>query len=166
MVPRSGKEVDSKVSETEHDKEKGLKTMESDLEIEKENDPSPSPIVSDPTVTYTPYPQALYAQLPSKKDNQRDDILETFKQVKVNRPLLKAIRQIPTYPKFFKDICTLCTFKRKSKDDKLKKVLLSKQVSSILKCDNPCKFKDPSVPTISRFIDNHKIEKDAFGFAF
>ena len=50
-----------------------------------------------------------------KKDKQRDDILETFKQVKVNLPLLEVIRQIPAYAKFFKD---MCTFKRKPKDDK------------------------------------------------
>jgi len=53
----------------------------------------------------------------------------------------------------------MCTFKRKSKDDKSKKVLLSEQVSSILKWDTPPKFKDPGVPTILCFIDNHKIER-------
>jgi len=52
----------------------------------------------------------------------------------------------------------MCTFKRKSKDDKSKNVLLSEQVSSILKCDTPPKFKDPGVPTISYFIGNHKIK--------
>ena len=52
----------------------------------------------------------------------------------------------------------MCTFKRKSKDDKSKNVLLSEQVSSILKCDTPPKFKDPGVPIISRYIGNHKIE--------
>jgi len=52
----------------------------------------------------------------------------------------------------------MCTFKRKSKDDKSKKVLLGEQVSSILKCHIPPGFKDPGVPTISYFIGNHKIE--------
>ena len=53
----------------------------------------------------------------------------------------------------------MCTFKRKSKDDKSKKVLLSEQVSSILKCDSPPKFKDPGVLSISCYIGNHKIER-------
>jgi len=53
----------------------------------------------------------------------------------------------------------MCTFKRKSKDDKSKKVLLSEQVSSILKCDTSPKFKDPGVPTISCFIGSHKMER-------
>jgi len=82
MVLWSGKEVDTKVSEKKHDKDEGLKTMESDREIEKKNDPSPSPVVSDPIVTYelrVPYPQALDASFPSNKHKQRDDILETFK---------------------------------------------------------------------------------------
>jgi len=159
MVLRSGKEVDNKVSEKKHDKDEGLKTMESDHKIDKENDPSPSAVVSDPIVMYelrVPYPQALDAPFPFKKDKQRDDILETFKQVKANLPFLEAIKQILAYAKFLKD---MCTFKRKSKDDKSKKVLLSEQVSSILKCDTPPKFKDPSVPTISCFIGNHKIER-------
>jgi len=47
------------------------------------------------------------------------------------------------------------TFKRISKDD-YKKVLLSEQVSSILKFDGPLKFKDPGVPTISCLIANNK----------
>jgi len=45
MVLRSGKEVDNKVSEKKHDKDEILETMESDIEIEKENDPSVSPIM-------------------------------------------------------------------------------------------------------------------------
>ena len=95
------------------------------------------------------------APFPSRKDKQRDDILEIFKQVKVNLPLLEAIRQIPTYAKFLKD---MCTFKRKSKDNKSEKVLLSEQVSSILKGDTPPKFKDPGIPTTSCYIGNYKIE--------
>jgi len=50
-------------------------------------------------------------------------------------------------------------FKRKSKDEKSKKVLLSEQVSSILKYDTPPKFQDPGIPTISCYIGNHKIER-------
>jgi len=38
------------------------------------------------------------------------------------------IKQILAYAKFFKD---MCTFKRKSKDDKSQKVILSEQVRSI-----------------------------------
>ena len=68
---RSGKEVENKVSEKEHDKEERVKTIGSDFEIKNENDPFPSPVVSGPIVTYKPrvlYPQALDAPIPSKMD--------------------------------------------------------------------------------------------------
>ena len=53
----------------------------------------------------------------------------------------------------------MCAFERKSKDYKSKKVLLSEQVSSILKCDTPPMFNDPGVPTILCFSGNHKIKR-------
>ena len=60
--------MDNKVSEKEHDKEDRLKTIASDLETEKENDPSPSPVMSYPTITHktgVPYSYALmYHSLP------------------------------------------------------------------------------------------------------
>ena len=51
-----------------------------------------------------PYPHRL--RIP-KKLNNRAEIYELFKQVKVNIPLLDAIKQIPSYAKFFKDLCTV-----------------------------------------------------------
>jgi len=63
-------------------KKESLKILESDLESEKENDPSPSSVVLDSSMTYkprVPYRQALDAPFPSRKDKQVDDILETFK---------------------------------------------------------------------------------------
>ena len=101
------------MSEEEHDKEERLRTIESDLEFEKENDLSLSPVVTYKLKVL--HSQALDTQFASKKDKQRADILEIFKQVKVNLPFLEAIREIPTYAVLLKD---MCTFKRKSKDDK------------------------------------------------
>ena len=49
------------------------------------------------------------------------------------------MKYISAYAKFFKGMCTL---KKKSNDDKSKKVLLSEQVSTILKFDTLPKFKD------------------------
>jgi len=48
--------------------------------------------MSDLIGTYkpkVPYPQALDAPFPSRKDKHREGILETFKQVNVNLPLLE-----------------------------------------------------------------------------
>ena len=46
-----------------------------------------------------------------KKGAPVENIMEVFKQVKINLPLLDAIQQIPSYAKFLKD---LCTHKRKA----------------------------------------------------
>jgi hypothetical protein len=51
-----------------------------------------------------PFPQRL---LTPKKGTENQDILEVFKQVKISIPLLDAIKQIPSYAKFLKDLCTV-----------------------------------------------------------
>ena len=63
--------------------------------------------MSDPIVVYksrVTYPQALDAPFSSKKGKHREDILETFKKVRVNLSLLESIKQIPAYAKFVKDV--------------------------------------------------------------
>ena len=52
----------------------------------------------------TPYPHRLRAP---KKVNNHSEIYELFKQVKLNIPLLDAIKQIPSYAKFLKDLCNV-----------------------------------------------------------
>jgi len=83
-------------------------------------------------------------------------MMEVSKQVKINLPLLDAIKQVPAYAKFLKD---LCTQKRRTRANTLKKVFLTEQVSSILQHSLPPKFKDPGAPTISCIIGDHKIDK-------
>ena len=83
-------------------------------------------------------------------------MMEVFKQVKVNIPLLDAIKQILAYGKFLKD---LRTQKRKNRKHIPKKVILTKQVSSLIQHNTPRKFKDLEVPTISCVIGNTEIER-------
>ena len=99
----------------------------------------------------TPFPQRLIAP---QKVNQNFEILEVLKQVKVNIPLLDAIKQIPSYTKFLKDLCTV-----KRKLNVHKKAFLTEQVSAIIQNNRPPKFKDPGCPIISCVIGNSKIEK-------
>jgi hypothetical protein len=68
--------------------------------------------------------------------------------------LLDAIKQVPSYAKFLKDMCTV-----KRKLNVKKKAFLAKQVSVILQNNNALKYKDPGCPTISCFIGEHKIER-------
>ena len=88
-----------------------------------------------------PYPHRL---APKQKGPLNEEIFELFRQVKVNIPLLDAIKTIPSYEKFLKDLCTV-----KRKLNVHKKVLLTEQVSSILQANVPPKYKDPGCPTIS-----------------
>ena len=96
-----------------------------------------------------PFPQAL---IKPKKSNYSLEIYEVFKQVKVNIPLLDVIKQVPSYTKFLKDLCTV---KRKHKVQK--RAFLAKQVSSILSTDSALKYKDPGCPTIFCTIGDHKV---------
>ncbi|RVX11225.1 hypothetical protein CK203_019787 [Vitis vinifera] len=82
------------------------------------------------------------------------EILEVLRQVKVNIPLLDMIKQVPTYAKFLKDLCTI---KRGLTVNK--KAFLTEQVSAILQCKSPLKYKDPGSPTISVMIGEKVVEK-------
>ena len=87
------------------------------------------------------FPQALKRK---KKAINQAEILEVLRQVKVNIPLLNMINQVPTYSKFLKDLCIV---ERGLNVDK--KVFLTEQVSVIIQCKTPVKYKDPGCPTIS-----------------
>ena len=74
--------------------------------------------------------------------------------MKVNIPLLDMIKQVPTYAKFLKDLCII-----KRGLNVSKKTFLTEQVSSIIQCKYPVKYKDPSCPTISVMIGETCVEK-------
>ena len=98
-----------------------------------------------------PFPKALQSK---KVVNNAPKFFEVLKQVKVNIPLLDMIRQVPAYAKFLKDLCTIkrvMHLKRKS--------FLIEQVSAIIQCNTPIKYKDPGYPTISMNIDNTFVKR-------
>jgi len=97
-----------------------------------------------------PFPHAMTKQ---RKVNHNSEIFETFKQVRINMPLLDAIKQVPSYAKFLNDLCTV-----KRKLNVKKKAFLAEQVSVILQKNNALKYKDAGCPTISCFFGEHKIE--------
>ena len=74
--------------------------------------------------------------------------------MKVNIPLLDMIKQVPTYAKFLKDLCTV---KRGLGIEK--KVFLTEQISAIIQSKTPVKYKDPGSPTISVNIGRTCIDK-------
>ncbi|RVW77184.1 hypothetical protein CK203_043302 [Vitis vinifera] len=64
------------------------------------------------------------------------------------------IKQVPTYAKFLKDLCTV-----KRGLNVNKKAFLTEQVSAIIQCKSPVKYKDPGCPTISVSIGGTCVEK-------
>ena len=125
--------------------EEGQEAKEAELEEEviKENAVKKS--------TPPPFPQALKAK---KKAINQAEILEVLRQVKVNIPLLDMIKQVPTYAKFLKDLCTV---KRGLNVDK--KAFLTEQVNAIIHCKTPVKYKDLGCPTIAMNIGGTYVEK-------
>ncbi|RVW64009.1 hypothetical protein CK203_049351 [Vitis vinifera] len=101
--------------------------------------------------TSPPFPQALHGK---KGIRNASEILEVLRQVKVNIPLLDMIKQVPTYAKFLKDLCTI-----KRGLNVNKKAFLTEQVSAIIQCKSPLKYKDPGCPTISVMIGGKVVEK-------
>ncbi len=84
------------------------------------------------------------------------EILETFRKVEVNIPLLDAIKQIPRYAKFLKE---LCTHKRKLKGNE--RISMGRNVSALIGKSVPHipeKCKDPGTFCIPCIIGNSKFE--------
>ncbi|CAN6698043.1 unnamed protein product [Malus baccata var. baccata] len=89
----------------------------------------------------------------TKKEEAEKDILETFRKMQVNIPLIDAIKQVPRYAKFLKE---LCTTRRRISNKEV--VQVSENVSAVLQRKLPPKCKDPGSFTIPCVIGNTKFE--------
>ena len=88
----------------------------------KNNERKKEPIDQAP-ISKVSFPRALKLSLSLEKKNLKmNEMLEMFKQVQINLPLLDAIKQVSAYAKFLKD---LCTQKQKSKAHTPKKIQLT-----------------------------------------
>nr|GEX40436.1 hypothetical protein [Tanacetum cinerariifolium] len=142
-----------------HDFSQDVKDFVTDDEIIAKATESPKVGEGGVSSTTTPYPAALEKSASTrlaKNGPYTEDMWETFKQVKINLPLIDAIKQIPVYAKFLKD---LCTQKRKLKATLSKKIDLTEHVNAVLFSFLPPKFKDPRAPLISVVVGNIAIKK-------
>ncbi|XP_024046402.1 uncharacterized protein LOC112100799 [Citrus clementina] len=138
---QSGKVIDRPIPEPcENENSKGKEELDKLTPSEKITNVPSEPL----------FPHALNKP---RKSNHSSVIYEIFKQVNVNIPLLDAIKQVPSYAEFLKDLCTV---KRKLKVKK--SAFMVEQVSTILSTNNKLKYKDPGCPIISCIIGDHKIE--------
>ena len=141
IILRSGKEIEQPVPMTEgtcKEKEAELERILIRENSVKKNMPPP-------------FPQALRSK---KKIPNQAKIWEVLRQVKVNIPLLDMIKQVPTYAKFLKDLCTV-----KKGLGIEKKAFITEQVSAIIQSKTLVKYKDPGSPTISVNIGGTCIDK-------
>ncbi|XP_026399295.1 uncharacterized protein LOC113295162 [Papaver somniferum] len=152
---RSDKTLENSV-EPPKDKSPAEKENEVDQTSSKDlNGPESfkSPSEEDiPERVYIP-PAPFSQRLAKKKPSTYAEILDIFKQVKINLPLLNAIKHVPAMEKFLKEMCTI-----KRDVSVHKKEFLTQQVSSIISQKYPVKFKDPGCPTVTCVIGSQKIE--------
>ncbi|XP_038887084.1 uncharacterized protein LOC120077260 [Benincasa hispida] len=148
---RSGKELPSD-NQSPLDKP----NEEAENNEDKSEAPPSTPKVSTPSLpSIEPYiPKALFpSRLARPKQEQRNEkLIEMLKKVQINIPFLNAIQQIPRYAKFLKK---LCTKKRTGKDRE--KVVVSENISALLKHNIPEKCRDLGIFTLSCIIGNRVI---------
>ena len=77
-----------------------------------------------------------------------------FKQVRINIVVLEAIKQIPSYAKFLKDLCTM-----KRRVNAYEKAFLMEQASAILQFKTLPKYRDPGCPTIACIIGCQRVDQ-------
>jgi hypothetical protein len=156
---RSGKVIDNKVEEkkNEHNGPTKKLNMAKDKGVSNETPFSATPTLETTYEPRAPFPDRLKEPpCAGKQGDKFQEMMEVFKQVKINIPIIDAIRQIPPYAKFLKD---LCMQKRRTRSHTPQKILLTEQVSSLIQHSIPPKFKDPGAPTISCIIGDHAVEK-------
>ncbi|XP_076899237.1 uncharacterized protein LOC143553059 [Bidens hawaiensis] len=121
--------------------EEELKSGEEEVVIEEKvnkKDEASKPVKSEAKFyPPPPFPERLQG---TRKEREEQKIMETFRKVEVNITLLDAIKQVPRYAKFLKQ---LCTSKKKLKGTETVKV--SENISAVLQKRLPPKCKDPGV---------------------
>ncbi|CAM8902253.1 unnamed protein product [Rhodiola kirilowii] len=127
-------------------------TTEPSAPIQDEPRPNlvPSVEVSRPDQVPLPFPVQVRAP---KKYVMDKEVWELFSKVEINIPLLEAIKQIPRYSKFLKELCT-----NRRKGTQPDEELMSRNVSAVIQRKVPPKCGDPGTYTIPCMIGNIRLE--------
>ncbi|XP_027166055.1 uncharacterized protein LOC113766022 [Coffea eugenioides] len=125
MTLRSGKEIQG--PELMIPKDKDEEKIENELKREDSNG-ADLKVLPDPVITVKTNPPPFPCRLEkSKKQDKEKEILEVFRKVEINIPLLDAIKQVPKYAKFLRD---LCVNRRRLRGDE--RVIVGENVSAVL----------------------------------
>ncbi|XP_004288934.1 PREDICTED: uncharacterized protein LOC101294799 [Fragaria vesca subsp. vesca] len=164
VATRSGRvfnEVPKKIQKKTQGEDDGVEMTKNDLEADpatskieaklpqptepqKGNDSNfQSSVITNPPYAHVPFPSRFQK---SKKEESDQAILEVFKKVQVNLPLIDCIIQVLKYAKFLKE---LCTTRRQTREKEV--VKMSETVFAVLQRKLPHKLKDPgsfSIPCL------------------
>ncbi|XP_076955622.1 uncharacterized protein LOC143630513 [Bidens hawaiensis] len=116
---------------------------ETPSEVHSRLDPASTAQPSEPVRTYVPpipYPGRLKKQ---KMEEQYGKFLELFKQLHINLPFLDALKDMPKYAKFLKEVLS-----NKKKLEEISCVTLNEECSAVLQNKLPKKMTDPGSFTI------------------
>jgi hypothetical protein len=91
---RSGKVIEKPILEPCENDDESIYEGKAGFESEHCKEKTDSP----PTLLFS------HVMTKQRKVNHNSEIFETFKQVRINIPLLDAIKQVPSYAKFLKDL--------------------------------------------------------------
>ncbi|XP_023761614.1 uncharacterized protein LOC111910053 [Lactuca sativa] len=116
---------------------------EEEMELEKEEEKSKAPSKKIPIEVKVTPPLFPIRLSKSKREREDNEIMEMFRKVEVNIPLIDAIKQVPRYAKFLKE---LCTSKKILKGNEIFKV--GENVYAVLQKILPQKCKDPGAFTV------------------
>jgi hypothetical protein len=106
---QSGRRVDNHVQEKKDEQTETPQNLQKEKSKQVTTKASSSS-TSTPEIPYepwAPFPECLKAPSHFRKQGEKiQDMIEVFQQVKINLPLLDAIKQVPTFAKFLKDLYT------------------------------------------------------------
>ncbi|XP_052625789.1 uncharacterized protein LOC128132839 [Lactuca sativa] len=137
---RGGKSYD--VPKMSVDQEEEEIVVEEATKEEKKEDKTTEkkPFMTESKATPASFPELLKSM---KKEREESEIMQMFQKVHINISLLEAIKQVPRYARFLKD---LCVSKKKLKGSQIVKV--GENVSVVLQKRRPPKCNDPDVFTV------------------
>ena len=135
---------------------KAMETSVLSKSVISNDDPKVIPSSLNSNFKLTPPFPLSSSSAKAKKEEKEKEILELFKKVEINIPLLDAIRQVPKYAKFLKE---LCTTKRAQKLKGHETVSMGEVVSAVVQKKLPMKQKDPGAFAIPCVIGNTMFDK-------
>ena len=155
IILRSGKEVEILVKASPA----SLKQEKEQNVVADKNVPNDDEVPKCkflPLSDYKPIPLFPQALAESRKYEQNKDLYETFRRCEITIPLLDAIKQVPRYAKFLKELCII---KGKQKLKGCENVRVGENVFAVIQRKLPAKCKDLGMFTIPCIIGNTQLEK-------